>query len=115
MYKDIVIVQAVRIPFERYCGSVGEIDYFGLGALPMREILTRTNLSGTEIEEVYWGVGHTSVCTDVYTPVAARHLWGQDHHCGNRTVSSDRGSPLPRRDLALPLRGRAQTRSFIGL
>ncbi len=72
MYKGIVIVGAVRTPFGRYCGSLRDFDYYDLGALPMRELLTRTGLSGSEIDEVYWGVGDTSPCKDVYTPVAAR-------------------------------------------
>ncbi|MBW2029757.1 MAG: thiolase family protein [Deltaproteobacteria bacterium] len=72
MYKDIVIVSAVRTPFGRYCGALREYDYFDLGALPMREVLSRVNLSGEDVDEVFWGVGDTSVCKDVYTPVAAR-------------------------------------------
>ena len=72
MYKDIVIVSAARTPFGRYCGSLREYDYFELGALPMREVLDRVGLLGTAVDEVYWGVGDTSVCKDVYTPVAAR-------------------------------------------
>lgn len=72
MYKDIVIVDAIRTPFGRYCGALKEYDYFELGALPMKEVLARINLPGSEVDEVYWGVGDTSVCKDVYTPVAAR-------------------------------------------
>jgi len=72
MYKDIVIVSAVRTPFGRYCGSLKEYDYYDLGALPMKEVLARVNVPGDQVDEVYWGVGDTSVCKDVYTPVAAR-------------------------------------------
>ena len=72
MYKDIVIVSAVRTPFGRYCGSLREYDYFDLGALPMKEVLARVNVPGEKVDEVFWGVGDTSVCKDVYTPVAAR-------------------------------------------
>jgi len=72
MYKDIVIVSAVRTPFGRYCGSLREYDYFDLGALPMKEVLARVNVPGDHVDEVYWGVGDTSVCKDVFTPVAAR-------------------------------------------
>ena len=72
MYKDIVIVSAVRTPFGRYCGSLREYDYFELGALPMKEVLARVSVPGDQIDEVFWGVGDTSVCKDVYTPVAAR-------------------------------------------
>ncbi|MBW1774507.1 MAG: thiolase family protein, partial [Deltaproteobacteria bacterium] len=72
MYKDIVIVSAVRTPFGRYCGSLREYDYFDLGALPMKEVLARVNVPGEQVDEVFWGVGDTSVCKDVFTPVAAR-------------------------------------------
>ena len=72
MYKDIVIVSAVRTPFGRYCGSLKEYDYFDLGALPMQEVLARVDVPGDQVDEVFWGVGDTSVCKDVYTPVAAR-------------------------------------------
>ena len=70
--KEIAIVSACRTPFGRYCGSLREIDYFDLGAIPMREVLKRVNLEGNVVDEVFWGVGDTSVCKDVYTPVAAR-------------------------------------------
>ncbi len=72
MYKNIVIVNAVRTPFGRYCGSLKAFDYFDLGAIPMKAVLDRVNVPGDEVDEVYWGVGDTSVCKDVYTPVAAR-------------------------------------------
>jgi acetyl-CoA C-acetyltransferase len=72
MYKDIVIVAAIRTPFGRYCGALKEWDYYDLGALPIRELIARTGLPADTVEEVYWGVGDTSVCKDVYTPVAAR-------------------------------------------
>lgn len=72
MYKDIVIVSAVRTPFGRYCGALKEYDYFDLGAIPMKGVLDRVNVSGDQVDEVFWGVGDTSVCKDVYTSVAAR-------------------------------------------
>lgn len=72
MYKDFVIVSAVRTPFGRYCGSLREYDYFDLGALPMKEVLEKVRVAGDQVDEVYWGVGDTSVCKDVYTSVAAR-------------------------------------------
>ena len=70
--KDIVMVSAVRTPFGRYGGSLKDFDYFDLGAIPMREVLKRVNLEPKVVDEVFWGVGDTSVCKDVYTPVAAR-------------------------------------------
>jgi acetyl-CoA C-acetyltransferase len=72
LYKDIVIVSAARTPFGRFGGSLKEMDYFDLGALPMREVLARVGLPGELVDEVFWGVGDTSPCKDVFTPVAAR-------------------------------------------
>jgi len=72
--NDIVIVGAVRTPFGRYGGSLRDIDYYDLGAIPMVEVLKRINMepgSGI-VDEVFWGVGDTSPCKDPYTPVAAR-------------------------------------------
>jgi acetyl-CoA C-acetyltransferase len=70
--NDIVMVSAVRTPFGRYGGSLKDFDYFDLGAIPMREVLKRVNLDPKVVNEVFWGAGDTSVCKDVYTPVAAR-------------------------------------------
>jgi len=72
MYKDIVIVSAVRTPFGRYGGSFREFDYFDLGTVPMREVLNRVNLEPNIVDEVFWCVGDALSCKDVYTPVAAR-------------------------------------------
>jgi len=70
--KDIVMVSAARTPFGRYGGALKDFDYFDLGAVPMKEILGRVSLDSKVVDEVFWGVGDTSVCKDVYTPVAAR-------------------------------------------
>ncbi len=70
--NDVVIVSALRTPFGRYGGSLKYIDYYDLGAIPMREILKRVNVDPKLVGEVFWGVGDTSQCKDVYTPVAAR-------------------------------------------
>lgn len=69
---DIVILSAARTPFGRYGGALKDFDYFDLGAIPMREVVNRVQVLGSEVDEVFWGVGDTSVCKDVYTPVAAR-------------------------------------------
>ena len=69
---DIVIVSAVRTPFGRYGGSLKDIDYYDLGAIPMREVLSKVKVDPDVVDEVFWGVGDTSPCKDPYTPVAAR-------------------------------------------
>jgi len=70
--KEIVMISALRTPFGRYGGSLKDFDYFDLGAIPMSEVIRRVNIEPRVVEEVFWGVGDTSVCKDVYTPVAAR-------------------------------------------
>ncbi len=69
---DVVIVSAVRTPFGRFGGSLRDIDYYELGAIPMREVLKRVNVAPDVVNEVFWGVGDTSACRDSYTPVAGR-------------------------------------------
>ncbi|MFC1933318.1 thiolase family protein [Chloroflexota bacterium] len=70
--NDVVIVSAVRTPFGRYGGSLMDIDYYDLGAIPMSEVLSKVKVSPNVVDEVFWGVGDTSPCKDPYTPVAAR-------------------------------------------
>lgn len=70
--KEIVIVSATRTPFGRYGGSLKEFDYFELGAIPMAEVVRRTQVEPGMVQQIFWGVGDTSPCKDVYTPVAAR-------------------------------------------
>lgn len=70
--NDVVMVSAVRTPFGRYGGSLKDIDYYDLGAIPMKEVLNRVSVSPDVVGEVFWGVGDTSPCKDPYTPVAAR-------------------------------------------
>ncbi len=70
--QDVVIVSAVRTPFGRYGGSLRDIDYYELGAIPMREVLKRVGVKPEMVNEVFWGVGDTSACRDPYTPVAGR-------------------------------------------
>jgi acetyl-CoA C-acetyltransferase len=70
--NDIVMVSAARTPFGRYGGALKDFDYFDLGAISMREVLRRVTLDPKVVQEVFWGVGDTSPCKDVYTPVAAR-------------------------------------------
>ena len=72
MNKDVVIVGAVRTPFGRFGGSLRDIDYYELGAIPMREVIKRVGVKPEVVNEVFWGVGDTSACRDPYTPVAGR-------------------------------------------
>lgn len=70
--RKIVIVDGVRTPFGRFCGSLKDIDYYDLGALPLKEVMARNHLPRKIVKEIFFGIGDTSVCKDVYTPLAAR-------------------------------------------
>lgn len=70
--NDIVIVSATRTPFGRYGGSLKNIDYYDLGAIPMKNVLKKVGAKPEIVEHVFWGVGDTSPCKDPFTPVAAR-------------------------------------------
>ena len=69
---DVVIVSALRTPFGKYGGSMKDIDYYDLGAIPMKEVYKRVNVNPEVVEHVFWGVGDTSECKDPFTPCAAR-------------------------------------------
>lgn len=70
--NDVIVASAVRTPFGRYGGALKDIDYYDLGAIPMREVVNRAGVRPDTVGEVFWGVGDTSVCKDPFTPVAAR-------------------------------------------
>lgn len=69
---EVVVLGAVRTPFGRFGGSLKDFDCIDLSAVVMREVLNRVGLGGEEVSDVYWGVGDTASCKDVYTPVVAR-------------------------------------------
>ena len=69
---DIVCVSAVRTPFGRFGGSMRDLDIFDLGAIPMKNAMSRINLAPEMIDEVWWGNGDTTNTKDPYTPVVAR-------------------------------------------
>jgi len=70
--KDVVIVSAARTPFGRLGGSLKDVDCYELGAISIREALRKISLNPSLIEEGWWGMGDTSSCKDVYTPIAGR-------------------------------------------
>lgn len=72
MSREVVIVSGVRTAFGRFGGALKDMDVYEMGALVMREVLERVNVPGNMVEDIYWGVGDTASCKDVYTPVVAR-------------------------------------------
>jgi acetyl-CoA C-acetyltransferase len=54
--NDIVIVSAVRTPFSSFGGILKEMHSTDLGALVIKEVLRRVNLSGDIVDELYYGM-----------------------------------------------------------
>jgi len=72
MTREVVVVNGIRTPFGKFGGALKDYDCYDLSALTMKEVLVQINVEGKEVDEVYWGVGDTSSCKDVFTPVVAR-------------------------------------------
>ncbi|TAL68152.1 MAG: thiolase family protein [Bacteroidetes bacterium] len=53
--NDIVAVSAVRTPMGKFGGSLKSIASYDLGAVSIREALSRANLKGNQIDEVILG------------------------------------------------------------
>jgi acetyl-CoA C-acetyltransferase len=81
--EEICILFGARTPFGRFGESLKGFDYFDLGAIPIREVLKRVGLKGDAVDKVFWGVGDTSVCKDVYTPVTAHRHWPSQYREGS--------------------------------
>ena len=72
MKRKVVIVSACRTPFGSFGGSLKDISIYDLSAVVMKELINRTGMDPSEVNEIFWGVGDTSEAEDVVTPVVAR-------------------------------------------
>ncbi len=76
----VFVLSARRTPFGRFGGSLKDLAPEGklvieLTMIVLKELLEKANKSPDEVDEVYWGVGDSSQCHDVYTPVVLRQAW----------------------------------------
>ena len=53
--QDVVIVSAVRTPFDKFGGPLKNLPSIDLGAMVIREAVRRANLDGALVDEVYYG------------------------------------------------------------
>lgn len=53
--KEVVIVDAIRTPFDKFGGVMRDVPSIELAAFIMREIVRRNNLKSDSIDEVYHG------------------------------------------------------------
>lgn len=54
--NDVVIVMGVRTPFSPFGGAMKALHSTDLGAMVMKELLDRTGVQGSDIDEVYYGM-----------------------------------------------------------
>lgn len=69
--RDAVIVMGVRTPFAPFGGIMKSVHSVDLGAMVLKELLTRTKVPGEEVDEVYYGMS-TPVEAAILTNVLAR-------------------------------------------
>jgi acetyl-CoA C-acetyltransferase len=53
---DVVMVSAVRTPFSKFGGALKSMHSIDLGAVAIKECLKRVGLTGSEVDELYYGM-----------------------------------------------------------
>jgi acetyl-CoA C-acetyltransferase len=69
--KDVFIVEGLRTPFSPFGGPLRDIPSIELGACVMREIMNRSGLKGSPIDEIYYGTAILAEAA-LYNTVCAR-------------------------------------------
>ena len=72
--NDLVIVSTVRTPFGRFGGVLKEIHSSALGTLVIKEVLSRTELDGNAIDELYYGMCIQSEAALLYNVIGRQAL-----------------------------------------
>lgn len=68
--KKVVIVSAVRTPFDKFGGIMKEISSILLGEEVLRNVVDRINLSKEKVEEIFYGTAvHAEIAPDTNVPV----------------------------------------------
>jgi len=71
MFKDVVIVEGVRIPFSPFGGPLRDVPSIELGACVMKEIMKRSGLKGDQVDEIFYGMTQMAEAA-LYNNVCAR-------------------------------------------
>jgi acetyl-CoA C-acetyltransferase len=71
MFKDVVIVEGVRIPFSPFGGPLKDIPSIELGACVIKEIMKRSGLKGNQVDEIFYGMTMMAEAA-LYNNVCAR-------------------------------------------
>ncbi len=53
--NDVVIVSAVRTPFDKFGGPLRDVPSIDLGAMVIREVISWAKIDGAIVDEVYYG------------------------------------------------------------
>lgn len=69
--NDVVIISAARTPFSKFGGVLKHLHSIELGTIIIKEVLQRSRLKGSDIDEVYYGMCIQSEAALKYN-VAAR-------------------------------------------
>lgn len=70
MDHSVVIVDAIRTPFGKFCGRLREFSAVDLGALAAKAVLARAGIRPDELSETIFGCG----IIDAGTAVPARQI-----------------------------------------
>ena len=71
IFDDIYIVNGVRTPFGKYCGSLSQISPTDLGIFAAKAAMEKSNISPTEIDQVIAANIGQSSCDSYFLP---RHI-----------------------------------------
>ncbi len=85
--REVVIVSAARTPIGRLAGALSEVRPDDLGALVIKEAVTRAQINPDEIEEVFFGCANQAGEDNRNVARMAALLAGLPHHVAGVTVN----------------------------
>ena len=85
--KDVMIIDAVRTPIGRHAGALSEVRPDDLAALVIREIVNRTGIAPTTVEEVYFGCANQAGEDNRNVARMGALLAGLPHSVGGVTMN----------------------------
>jgi acetyl-CoA C-acetyltransferase len=71
MFKDVMIVEGVRVPFSPFGGPLKDVPSIELGACVIKEIMRRSGLKGDQVDEIFYGMTMMAEAA-LYNNVCAR-------------------------------------------
>lgn len=84
MPEQVVIINGVRTPFDKFGGPMREMNTVELGAVVIREVISRAGLLPGEVDEVYLGINMPSANRSIARQAALKA--GLPEQCNALTV-----------------------------